>query len=50
MTDDLETRIFDLDKLEALDVESRQDLRPTKTGRCNRYTNADQFDLFAQPS
>ena len=49
MTDNLGTRIFDLDKLEALDVESRQDLRPTKTGRRNKKANADQFDLFSQP-
>jgi hypothetical protein len=49
MTDDLGTRIFDLDKLEALDVESRQDLRPTKTGRRSKQTNPNQFDLFSQP-
>ena len=47
MTDDLGKRVFDLDKLESLEVESARDLRSGRPARRGKKSNPDQFDLFA---
>jgi len=50
MTDDDNSRVFDLDKLKVLAVESSQNLRLAKdTRRSKKYNNPDQYDLFTQP-
>jgi N12 class adenine-specific DNA methylase len=50
MSDDSEKTTFDVEKLEALEVESSQELRPAKTTRRGKKANPDQFDLFSQNS
>ena len=46
MADKFENDAFDVEKQEALDVESKRDLRSGK--RRGRKSNPDQFDLFTQ--
>ena len=50
MENDSNTRIFDLEKLESLEVESLEDLRPTRTIRRNKKPHPAQLDLFSQPN
>ena len=48
MEDNNDNRIFDVELLESLEVESSQDLRSLKPTRRGKKFNPDQFDLFSQ--
>jgi hypothetical protein len=48
MNDDLGPRIFDLDKLESLELESERNLRSSRPTRRAKKANTAQLDLFSQ--
>jgi hypothetical protein len=46
---DSNSPIFDLDRLESVELESGQSLRPAKAARRGKNWNPNQLDLFNQP-
>lgn len=48
MTENDNTPVFDVAKMESLDVESKLDLRSARPQRRSKKANPNQFDLFSQ--